>query len=130
MKLKLFAVCFVLLAAGCASAPLVAPLLNPASEPAQFLMGTRVDLARGNFKVLKPDLIGTSKGFKLFGIIGLKSAKPTEALSQLYATAKLQPGRAQTIANIMYQRTSSYFVLFSIPRISVRADLIEFTEEK
>jgi hypothetical protein len=38
----------------------------------------------------------------------------------------VQPGRAQTLANVLVERSSSYWILFSLPEITVRGDLVEF----
>lgn len=36
--------------------------------------------------------------------------------------------KAQAIVNVVQQNSSTYFILFGIPRITVRADVVEFTE--
>jgi hypothetical protein len=125
---------FLLLAAGllvlftgCAGLPALQSLSLPSGPPAQILTATRVDLSQRNYRILKPNVIGFSEGFKLFGLIGLKSATHAKAMSQLYWRAEVVPGSAQTIANVVDERTSTYYILFSIPKVTIRADLIEFT---
>jgi len=51
-----------------------------------------------------------------------------EAMAQLYQAGGITEGKAQAIVNVVQQNTSAYFILFGIPRITVRADVVEFTE--
>jgi hypothetical protein len=76
--------------------------------------------------VLKTNVVGQSKGFALLGILTIVPAKFTTAASRLYTQAEMQPGRPQTLANIVMEKDSTFFILFSIPRTAVRADVIEF----
>jgi hypothetical protein len=47
-------------------------------------------------------------------------------MDRLYAHAEVRPGGAQTLANIVVERSSTYLILYSIPRVSIRADVVEF----
>jgi hypothetical protein len=73
--------------------------------------------------VLKTNVVGQSKGFALLGILTIV---PVKAASRLYTQAEMQPGRPQTLANIVMEKDSTFFILFSIPRTAIRADVIEF----
>lgn len=99
-----------------------------AAAQSQVLTATSVNLSESNFKMIKANAMGTSWGFKLLGLISLKSPHYTEAIARLYEMAGVAEGRAQTIANVVYQNSSTYFILFSLPRITVRADVIEFVD--
>lgn len=90
--------------------------------------GTQVDLGRKNFRVVKANAVGKSSGFKLFGFIPFTSPTYTEAMSDLYRAAGLTEGRAQTLTNVTQENSTLYLVLFSIPKLTIRADVIEFTE--
>jgi hypothetical protein len=48
-------------------------------------------------------------------------------MHRLYANANMQPGRSQTLANLVMESDSKFFILFSIPKTSISADVIEFT---
>jgi hypothetical protein len=83
-------------------------------------------LQDGNFIVIRTNVVGQSSGFSLFGILTLVPARFTKAMTRLYAHAEMQPGRAQTLANVITESDSTYLILFSIPRTSISADIIEF----
>lgn len=90
--------------------------------------GTQVDLSRKNFRVVKANAVGSSSGFKLFCFIPFSAPSYTEAMSHLYRQAGVTEGAAQTLTNVTQERSSLYLLLFSIPKLTIRADIIEFTE--
>lgn len=107
--------------------PLLPDWLAPtAKEGSEILHRTQVTLASDNFTVLQTNVMGRSRGFKILGLISVRSPSYTEAMSRMYSQARLQTGRPQAFANVLYEQTSSSFILFSIPKIKIRADLIEF----
>lgn len=112
---------------GCAAlAPLAVPLLPTGSASGQFHTATTVKLEQANFVVVKTNVVGQCKGFSLLGIITLVPARFSTAMDGLYAQAEMQPGRPQTLANLVVERSSTYLILYSIPRVSIRADVVEF----
>ncbi len=116
---------------GCAAALPALPALSgliPPSENPQIQTTTSVNLSKKNFKLIKANVSGQSVGFSLLGIFTLKSAEYEEAITQLYRSAGFSEGKPQVLANVMHQQTSTYFILFSLPKITVRADIIEFTD--
>jgi hypothetical protein len=122
---------FCLVLSGCAAlAPL--SLLNhpPAdSPPAQVNEQTRVDLAKDNFTLVKTNVWGRSKGFSLLGFVTIYPPTLTKAMQRMYGSAGMQTGQAQSVAHLIIEQTSSYWILFAIPKIDVRADIIEFSPE-
>jgi len=90
--------------------------------------GTQVDLSKKNFHIVKANAIGKSSGFELFGFIPFAQPTYSEAMSDLYEKAGVTEGKAQTLTNVTQERSSLYLLLFSIPTLTVRADVIEFTE--
>ncbi|HTD66884.1 MAG TPA: DUF6567 family protein [Candidatus Limnocylindria bacterium] len=107
--------------------PLTPDWLKPASSSAQILSSTHVTLTGNNFRIVETNVIGKSRGFKLLGLITLKPVSYTRAMSRLYDQAQVEPGRPQALANVVHESSSIYLILFSLPKITIRADLIEFT---
>ncbi|MDB6020734.1 MAG: hypothetical protein JWQ04_591 [Pedosphaera sp.] len=87
---------------------------------------TEVRLQQKNFIMVKPNVMGQSRGFALLGLITIVPARFNTAMKRLNAQADLKPGSSRTLANLALEKDSSYYILFSIPRTSVRGDVIEF----
>jgi hypothetical protein len=118
------------LASGCAALsalPIASMVGSPNASALEIHNQTDVRLQEANFIVTKTNVVGQSEGFSLLGIVTIVPAKFVEAMNRLYAQAGIQPGRSQTLANLVLERNNTYFILFSLPRVSVRADVIEFT---
>ena len=115
---------------GCAAAIPALPLLSGLNNPTgtQILTASTVNLAKENFKIIKSNAIGSSAGFSLLGLITLKSPAYAEAFTQLYENAGVSEGKAQALVNIVHEESSTYFILFGLPKITVRADVIEFID--
>ncbi len=107
-------------------------LLNACSSRGSFPhnSGTTVDLSRKNYRIVKPNAIGTSSGFRLLGIIPLAAPSYTSAMSDLYDNARIREGSATALVNISEEESGIYLILFSIPKLTVRADIIEFTDSR
>lgn len=117
----------MLLLGGCAAvAPLVPGLMPSGSASAEFRSTTEVRLDHANFAMVKTNVMGECRGFSLLGIITLVPARFSTAMDRLHGRAEVQQGRPQTLANVVVERSSSYFILYSIPRVSIRADVVEF----
>jgi hypothetical protein len=121
--------------AGCPIPPAATTL--PISLPpiasaggAQISAGTEVRLSQPNFRLVRADIVGSSTGFKLLGIFTFKSPAYAEVITRLYKNAGVSIGKAQTLVNVVYEQTQPYFILFSLPKITVRADLVEFRESR
>jgi hypothetical protein len=90
---------------------------------------TDVKLSEGNFVLVKTNVVGQSRGFALLGFITIVPAEFNTAFSRLYAQAGMESGQAQTLTDIAIERTGSYWILFSLPRCTVRADVVQFVPE-
>jgi hypothetical protein len=90
------------------------------------LNSTHVTLTENNYMIVETNVVAKSKGFKLLGLISIKSASYTKAMTDLYARAQVKQGHPQALANVVYESSSTYLILFSIPKVTIRADLIEF----
>lgn len=116
---------------GCAAlAPLSSLVSAPTGPPPlQVHEETTVRLARDNFHLVRTNVLGRSRGFSLLGIITIIPPTLTKAMNRLYSGAEMQAGRPQTVAHLVIEQTSSYYILFGIPEIDVRADIVEFEPE-
>jgi len=118
------------LAGGCAAVsalPVASLMGSPNASALEIHNSTEVRLQAANFIVIKPNVAGQSKGFALLGILTIVPADFSKAMTRLYKQAEIQPGRSQILANLNMEKNGTYFILFSIPRISVCADVIQFT---
>lgn len=91
---------------------------------------TEVNLAKSNYTIVKAGVKGESTGFCMFGFICFVSPNFADAKADLYqnANAKLE-GRSIALANQTIDESSIYLILFSIPRIAITADLVEFKDD-
>jgi len=114
---------------GCAAAatlPAASALLPASTGNATFNSSTLIRLDQGNFVTLKTNLMGHSKGFALLGLITIFPAQFTKALDRVYTQSEMKIGHAQTLVNLVTERSSTYWILFSLPKVTIRADLVEF----
>ena len=115
-KLILVVMCFIL--AGCASVGTM-----------PHITGTQTDLSRKNFRVIKSAARGVDSGFSLLGIIPFKSPSYANAMADLHQNVEME-GKATALVNVAQDHSSLYLILFSIPKITITADVIEFLDEK
>jgi hypothetical protein len=47
-------------------------------------------------------------------------------MGRLYDHAQMQTGHSQTLVDIVMEQDSINFILFTLPRISLSADVVEF----
>jgi len=121
----------VLLLTGCPAAITALPALSgliPGPAGSQVLTTTTVNLAKQNYKIVKANAVGDSVGFSFLGLITLKSPSYEEAFTQLYQHVGVSEQKAQALVNIVHEHSATYFILFGLPKITVRADVIEFTD--
>ncbi len=94
----------------------------------QFSSGAQSHLNRKNFRVVQANVRGTSYGFALFGIIPLFSPSMSSAMHDLHTQVHAE-GKAIALVNIAQDRTTTYLIVFSLPKITASADAIEFLDE-
>jgi hypothetical protein len=90
--------------------------------------GTQVELTRKNYRIVKSNALGRSSGFSFLGVIPILPPRQTNAMSDLYSRAGLSEGKAQALVNVIQEKSTLYLILFSVPRLTVRADVVEFIE--
>ncbi|HUT24297.1 MAG TPA: DUF6567 family protein [Sumerlaeia bacterium] len=111
--------CFLLLAVtACSTASISPPIAS-----------THVDLSRSNYSVVRADVTGVSRGIKLLGVVPIMSPSYRSAMSDLYSRIGPMEGRSLALVNCIHERSNLYFILFSVPQLTVRADVIEFLDE-
>ena len=86
-----------------------------------------VTLREANYKIIKAGASGSSYGFNLFGFIPITTPKYANAKHDLYDSVG-QPleGRAIALANQTEDRSTIWLLLFTLPKIAITADVIEF----
>jgi hypothetical protein len=114
---------------GCTALAPAGPLVNPLSGGSPALQTheqTSVSLAADNFVLVKTNVTGQSKGFSLLGFITICPATLSKAMDRMYASAQLRPGEPQTVAHLIVEKSTSYWILFGIPKLEVHADVVAF----
>lgn len=90
--------------------------------------GTSVNLSGNNYRVIRPGVSGSSCGFSLLGVIPIVPPTFAGAKASLLSHAGVpMSGRSVAIANQTEDFSSLYLIAFSIPRITLTGDIVEFT---
>lgn len=119
---KFLAVLFVaFLFAACANVP----------GPADKSDFTNVSLNHSNYRVLKQAAQGRDIGFRFLGLIPIVPVRYGDAMTDLYRGVNTE-GKSAALINVNKDYTHMYFILFSLPSITITADVVEFldTEKK
>jgi hypothetical protein len=88
---------------------------------------TSVEFNRNNYEVIKAGAQGKSYGFRLLGVIPITSPNYADAKANLYKDVKTPlDGKAVALANQTWDHSDLYLVLFSIPRVTLTADVVQF----
>jgi hypothetical protein len=92
---------------------------------------TQVNLTHGNYKMVKAGAVGRSYGFRfLLGIIPVAAPSTATARADLYRNLG-QPvdGKAVALINTVEDRSTAWLLLFSIPKLVITGDVVEFASE-
>ena len=115
-----------------AGLPLPSPSGSSGGGQTAVLTMTKVELVHRNYRVVRMNVTGTSRGFALLGLFTLKAPDAAEAFADLYEAGNLRvlvaEGRALAFVNVMQQSSAPFFLLFSLPDITFRADVVEFID--
>ena len=92
---------------------------------------TAVNLSKNNYTIVRAGAKGESTGFCLLGFICFVSPNYADAKADLYKNvdAKLE-GRSVALANQTQDHSNLYLILFSIPKVTITADIVEFKEDQ
>ena len=120
----------LLFCTGCApfALPAISPSLSGGGQQPLLQTTTTVQLTSQNYRIVKTNVVGTDWGVNLLGLVPIVSPKYVTVMKQLYEAGEVAEGKPQAIVNVIQQHSSPYFILFSIPRITIRADVVEFTK--
>ncbi len=92
-------------------------------------MTTGVHVDSSDVRVLTSRVTGKSTGLKILGFIPVKLASETEAVANMYETARQRgcapEGHARQFVNNSVEHSANYFILFSYPTIRATGDLVE-----
>jgi hypothetical protein len=92
---------------------------------------TEVSLSRGNYKMIQPGAMGSSYGFRFFlGIIPITAPSTAAARADLYrSVGQSLEGRSVALINVTEDRSTTWLLLFSIPKVVITGDVVEFNQE-
>ena len=92
---------------------------------------TEVSLSRGNYKMIQPGAMGSSYGFRFFlGIIPITAPSTAAARSDLYrSVGQSLEGRSVALINVTEDRSTTWLLLFSIPKVVITGDVVEFNQD-
>lgn len=92
-------------------------------------VSTDVSLRGSNYKVIKTGVVGKDTGFRLLGFIPIVSPKYADAKTSLYRSlGESIEGRSVALVNQTQDKSTIYLVLFSIPTLTMTADVVEFAD--
>ena len=111
----------ILMTSGCSSTRVEG---TPSTE-------TDVSLTHGNYKMVKAGAEGKSYGFRfLLGIIPITAPETADARADLYHNVGQDlSGRSVALVNVVEDHSTTWLLLFSIPKIVVTGDVVEFTQD-
>jgi hypothetical protein len=90
---------------------------------------TRVGLDSNNYRMIRAGARGESRGFKLLGIIPLVTPSFADAKAALYSNSgENLTGRSIAIANQTQDSSTLNLIIFQIPKVTITADIVEFTD--
>jgi hypothetical protein len=112
----------ILLTSGCASSRVENNM--PSTQ-------TQVTLTHGNYKMVKAGAEGRSYGFRFFlGIIPITAPSTATARADLYASlGQSVNGRSVALINTTEDRSTTWLLLFSVPKIVLTGDVVEFAQD-
>lgn len=92
---------------------------------------TEVSLTHGNYKMIQAGAEGRSYGFRfLLGIIPITAPSTAAARSDLYRNVgQSVNGKSVALINVTEDRSTTWLLLFSIPKIVITGDVVEFNAD-
>jgi len=112
----------LLLTAGCASSRVENKM--PSTQ-------TQISLTHANYKMIKAGAVGRSYGFRfLLGIIPIAAPNTAAARADLYRNlGQSVNDKSVALVNVQENRSTTWLLLFSIPKLIITGDVVEFGRE-
>jgi len=92
---------------------------------------TQIDLNHANYRMIKAGAEGRSYGFRLLlGIIPITAPNTAAARADLYShVGESVTGKSVALINVTEDRSTTWLLLFSVPKLVITGDVVEFTGE-
>jgi hypothetical protein len=92
---------------------------------------TEVSLTHGNYKMIRAGAEGRSYGFRFFlGIIPIAAPSTAAARADLYQNVgQSVNGKSVALVNVTEDRSTTWLLLFSVPKIVITGDVVEFDSD-
>ncbi len=90
---------------------------------------TANDISKVDHRIIKSNLVATSYGFNLLGIIPLAVPRYNEAMEKIYLQAGDLEGKKILFANATLERSAIWYIAFSIRKLTIRTDIIELLND-
>lgn len=99
------------------------------SLPKLTVEAAKTDLSKNEVKLLKVNARGIDRGFKFLGFMDFDPVSYADALSNLYEQAGTTGGRNISITNVAVEDSAMYFIVFSLTRVAITADIVEIANK-
>ena len=113
---------------GCGPIPPLPITLPSRAEQVVVLTQTEVQLAQRNYRVVRTQVVGSSRGVALLGLLTVKPPDAIAAFAHLVHAGGLAEGQARALINVIQHSRTPFFLLFSLPTITFRGDVVEFVD--
>ena len=87
------------------------------------------DISKVNHRIIKSNLIATSYGFNLLGIIPLKIPRYNKAMAKIYSKAGDLEGKSIVFANATLEKSAIWYIVISVRTLTIRTDIVELLND-
>lgn len=99
------------------------------SLPKLTVEAEKTDLTKNDVKLVKVNARGIDRGFKFLGFMDFDPVSYNDALSNLYEQAGATGNRNISVTNVTVTDSAMYFVVVSLTRIAITADIVEISNK-
>ena len=87
------------------------------------------DISKANHRIIKSNLMATSYGFNLLGIIPLKIPRYNKAMAKIYSKAGDLEGKSIVFANATLEKSAIWYIVISVRTLTIRTDIVELLND-
>lgn len=87
---------------------------------------TETNLTKKNYRIMKTNVRGVSSGFSIL-FLPIVPPSYADAMTNLHENVQME-GKATALVNVAVDANDLNLLLFALPRITITADVVEFTE--